>query len=73
MDETYVINQVKEDCCFVSKNFKDDMNTSSKKHPVNNIIQDYILPDFTTIRRGYSLSIDKSTQSDCVCILAFCR
>ena len=26
MDETYVINQVKEDSCFVSQDFNSDMN-----------------------------------------------
>jgi hypothetical protein len=25
MDETYIMNQVKEACCFVSKNFKEDL------------------------------------------------
>ena len=25
MDETYVMNDVKEKCCFVSQNFKEDL------------------------------------------------
>uniref|UniRef100_A0A1B0CD89 Actin-related protein 6 n=2 Tax=Lutzomyia longipalpis TaxID=7200 RepID=A0A1B0CD89_LUTLO len=53
MDESYVINQVKEDSCFVSQNFIGDMKTARKRHPENTIIREYILPDFTTIRRGY--------------------
>jgi actin-related protein 6 len=28
MDETYVMNQVKEDVCFVSTNFENDMKTA---------------------------------------------
>lgn len=52
MDESYVINQVKEDACFVSQNFNADMKLARKKFPENTIIQDYVLPDFTSIRRG---------------------
>ncbi|XP_059613013.1 actin-related protein 6 [Phlebotomus argentipes] len=53
MDESYVINQVKEDSCFVSQNFTEDMKIARKRHPDNTIIREYILPDFTSIRRGY--------------------
>lgn len=69
MDETYVINQVKEDSCFVSNNFKLDMTTTTKKWPANHIIQDYVLPDFTAIRRGHSLAIDQTSQTDYVSTL----
>ena len=27
MDETYIMNDVKESCCFVSSNYKDDLET----------------------------------------------
>lgn len=64
LDETYVINQVKEDICYVSNNFKNDMEISHKKFPENTIIKDYVLPDFTTIRRGFPLPLDQSTQND---------
>lgn len=53
MDESYVINQVKEDVCFVSTNFYADMALAKKRHPQNPIAREYVLPDFTTIRRGY--------------------
>lgn len=52
MDESYVINQVKEDTCFVSQNFKADMKTTKKRGAENTIVCDYVLPDFTSIRRG---------------------
>lgn len=55
MDESYVINQVKEDACFVSQNFNDDMKVARKKFPDNTIVQDYVLPDFTSIRRGWEI------------------
>ncbi|XP_075228741.1 actin-related protein 6 isoform X2 [Lycorma delicatula] len=50
MDETYVMNQVKEDSCFVSQNFMEDMWIARRS---NEIARDYVLPDFTSIRRGY--------------------
>lgn len=34
MDETYVINQVKEDSCFVSQDFNADMEIAKKKGEV---------------------------------------
>lgn len=53
MDETYVMNQVKEDACFVSQDFMKDMEKARKKGEANTIVQEYILPDYTSIRRGY--------------------
>ena len=53
MDETYVINQVKEDSCFVSQSFMKDMELARKKGQENKIMREYVLPDYTTIRRGY--------------------
>ncbi|XP_022207751.2 actin-related protein 6 isoform X2 [Nilaparvata lugens] len=50
MDETYVMNQVKEDACYVSQDFIRDMETA--KHSKEKA-RDYVLPDFTSIRRGY--------------------
>ncbi|XP_006621461.1 actin-related protein 6 isoform X1 [Apis dorsata] len=53
MDETYVINQVKEDSCFVSQEFFKDMDIAKSKIENNPIIKDYVLPDYTTLRRGF--------------------
>lgn len=53
MDESYVINQVKEDACFVSNNFYADMEVARRRAPENNIVREYVLPDFTAIKRGY--------------------
>ena len=61
MDETYVINQVKEDSCFASLDFMDDMRIARKKGNDNTILRDYILPDFTTIKRGFLRSREEST------------
>ncbi|XP_078047276.1 actin-related protein 6 [Augochlora pura] len=53
MDETFVINQVKEDSCFVSQNFFKDMEIARNKLENNPIVKDYVLPDYTTLRRGF--------------------
>lgn len=53
MDESYVINQVKEDSCFVSQNFYGDMEMAKKRYPENKIVREYVLPDFTSIKRGF--------------------
>ncbi|XP_035793017.1 actin-related protein 6-like [Anopheles albimanus] len=53
MDESHVINQVKEDSCFVSQNFVEDMRIARKRFPDNTIVRDYMLPDYTQIRRGF--------------------
>ncbi|KAI8752843.1 actin-related protein 6-like isoform X1 [Biomphalaria glabrata] len=53
MDETYVINQMKEDVCYVSTQFKKDISIARLKYPENTISRDYILPDYTHIKRGY--------------------
>lgn len=51
MEETHVINQVKEDACFVSQNLQRDMNISLSSDN-NSIVTNYVLPDFNNIRRG---------------------
>lgn len=53
MDETYVINQVKEDSCFVSQDFFKDMETAKIRLDQNPIMKDYVLPDYTTLKRGF--------------------
>lgn len=52
MDETYVINQCKEDVCFIAEDFEEKLKECQQnKH--NKVTRDYILPDFTNVKRGY--------------------
>lgn len=53
MDETYVMNQVKEDACYVSLDFTKDMETARLKGEANTVVREYVLPDYTSIHRGY--------------------
>ncbi|XP_070533347.1 actin-related protein 6-like [Ptychodera flava] len=53
MDETYVINLVKEELCYVSNQFYKDMDIAKLKGKENTIVRDYVLPDFSQIKKGY--------------------
>eukprot|EP00075_Anas_platyrhynchos_P021866 XP_027311119.1 actin-related protein 6 [Anas platyrhynchos] len=53
MDETHVINQVKEDVCYVSQDFYKDMEIAKLKGEENTVMVDYVLPDFSTIKKGF--------------------
>lgn len=52
LDETCVMNQVKEDTCYVSSDFNSDMEICQVKK-LNSIRCEYILPNFSDRRRGY--------------------
>eukprot|EP01136_Pigoraptor_vietnamica_P040925 Opistho-1_new@13309 len=53
MEETHVVNQMKEDACFVSRNAIDDLVIAAKRGAENTIVCDYVLPNYTHIRRGF--------------------
>ena len=53
LDETYVMNQVKEDVCYVSQSFYGDMEILRKKSQANTVLREYVLPNFSTRRRGF--------------------
>ena len=72
------MNACKEDSCFVSLDYKKDMNQSNAEAKINprrhpdfqyQISRDYVLPDFTSIRRGYLKPADqtgkKPKEDDC--------
>ncbi|KAJ3875287.1 actin-related protein Arp6 [Lentinula edodes] len=51
MEETYIMNHVKECCCYVSTDFKKDIETM-RFDLDNPIVQKYVLPDMSTSRKG---------------------
>nr|CAH7733565.1 unnamed protein product [Callosobruchus chinensis] len=68
MEETYVINQVKEDTCYVAQDVKKELSIAAKSGIENNIVRNYVLPDFNNIRRGYILennSDAKENEENC--------
>lgn len=52
MDETYIVNHVKESCCYVSTNFFADLETCRLKAKKSEIAQEYILPNYVTNTGG---------------------
>ncbi|KAF7791485.1 hypothetical protein EIP86_002501 [Pleurotus ostreatoroseus] len=63
MDETYIMNDVKEKCCYVSLNFHTDLETCRSNVRSNTIVQEYILPDFSANRSGRIRSPGEPLQS----------
>ncbi|XP_050301034.1 actin-related protein 6 [Anthonomus grandis grandis] len=59
MEETYVINQVKEDTCYVCKDIKQELAEAAKPSSSNSIVKNYVLPDFNVIRRGFIQELNK--------------
>ncbi|KAG7087930.1 hypothetical protein E1B28_011976 [Marasmius oreades] len=52
MDETYIMNDVKETCCYVSQNFKNDLEMTRLDPKNNSIVQQYVLPDLSVRKQG---------------------
>ncbi|KAF8074027.1 actin-related protein Arp6 [Lyophyllum atratum] len=52
MDETYIMNDVKESCCYVSQNFRSDLEICRSNPKSNPIVQEYVLPDLSSNRKG---------------------
>ncbi|XP_018566589.1 actin-related protein 6 [Anoplophora glabripennis] len=69
MEETYVINQVKEDTCYVAEDVNKELQVAAKSGNTNYIVRNYVLPDFNNIRRGYiqdpSNSVQKEKEENC--------
>ena len=69
MDDTHVMNQVKEDVCFVSRDFRADLERAwkgrdrSKDRIGDDILVDYVLPDFTNYIRGFRRPHDPQLQA----------
>ncbi|RIA82976.1 actin family [Glomus cerebriforme] len=53
MEQTYIMNEVKETCCFVSQDFLSDLEICRKNPRDNPILQEYVLPDFSRNSKGY--------------------
>ncbi|VDK25719.1 unnamed protein product, partial [Taenia asiatica] len=52
--EIYIMNQCKEDACFVSTDFWADLTCAKSRDPsINTIAREYVLPDYIDVHRGY--------------------
>ena len=61
MDETYLINNVKESCCFVSQNFSSDLEKFKSKSGGE---VKYVLPDYSHSKEGYVLKEGQTIKDD---------
>lgn len=68
LDETYVMNQVKEDACFVTQDLYSDMSITRQKGPANTLLREYVLPDYTNVKSGYMREPSSKTSSDEQCL-----
>ncbi|KAF8739517.1 hypothetical protein AX14_009296 [Amanita brunnescens Koide BX004] len=70
MDETYIMNHVKESCCFVSLDFNKDLEACRLGADSNGIVQEYILPDLTRNKHGRVREPDgMPTNSDQILVM----
>ncbi|KAG8979491.1 Actin- protein 6 [Tulasnella sp. 425] len=53
MDQTYIVNTIKETCCYVSQSFASDLEECRSRPRRNIIVQEYVLPDFSTNNPGF--------------------
>ena len=62
MDETHLMNQVKEAVCYVSLNFGRDLERTwkgrSSNESASDLVVDYVLPDYNTHKRGFKRAHD---------------
>ncbi|MCJ1310755.1 Actin- protein 6 [Agyrium rufum] len=70
IDETYIMNRVKEDVCFVSSDFRTDLDKTWKgqvgahsKPSNHDIVVDYVLPDYIHHMKGIARPHDPRTAA----------
>lgn len=52
VEETFVMNECKEDACFVSLDFEKDAEIARRRGEENTTVREYVLPDFSIRQRG---------------------
>ncbi|KAI0754785.1 actin-like protein Arp6 [Daedaleopsis nitida] len=65
MDETHIMNEIKEACCFVSNDFPTDLETCRARPSRNPIVQEYIFPDYSANRPGRIRNPGESLDEGC--------
>ncbi|KAG0341434.1 Actin- protein 6 [Podila horticola] len=63
MDETHVVNEVKEACCYVSNKYWDELEICKKSPRANKILQHYVLPDYHGQQTGYVKGKKRKSKS----------
>lgn len=69
LDESYVMNEIKEAVCYVSQDFKRDLERTWKRTSISrkkaigderDIVVDYVLPDYNAHKHGFMRPHDPS-------------
>jgi len=53
LEETYLMNVIKERCCYTSLDYLRDLDITKMKGNLNTIQCEYVLPDYATNQTGY--------------------
>ena len=61
MDETYLINDVKESCCYIAQDFSTDLENIKFKRGGE---VKYVLPDYSHSKEGYILKQGETVKDD---------
>ena len=61
-DEVHMVNRMKEDTCYVSSDFRADMEKVRRDPLGSGIVVDYVMPDYTTRKRGEKRAHDPTTK-----------
>ncbi|KAJ2228591.1 Actin- protein 6 [Coemansia sp. RSA 485] len=76
MEETFIMNAAKEQCCFVSQDFSRDLDAAHKNRVGSGLAVDYVLPDFVHSKTGFVRGRDLETEQqmgDVVQVLPLCN
>lgn len=66
MNETYIMNHVKESCCFLTSDFSRDLEACRVS---NTIVQEYVLPDLTRERKGHVKEENEMSTNEQVLVM----
>ncbi|TFK27592.1 actin-like protein ARP6 [Coprinopsis marcescibilis] len=70
MDETYIMTHIKESCCFISSDYKQDLEICHANPKHNSIIRQYVLPDLTKSNHGFIRQADSIVkESDQILVM----
>ncbi|TPX56819.1 hypothetical protein PhCBS80983_g04267 [Powellomyces hirtus] len=71
MDETFLVNEVKELCCLISQKFHEDQELCRRSFPDNTVKLDYVLPDMALGTKGFirSPGVDAARPDEQVLVM----
>mmetsp|Transcript_49952 Transcript_49952/g.116998 ORF Transcript_49952/g.116998 Transcript_49952/m.116998 type:complete len:454 (-) Transcript_49952:158-1519(-) len=64
MDESHMLNDVKEQMCYVSIDLAADLRAAARRKP-NAITREFVMPDYISVTRGYVKPVDVDPPPAC--------